>query len=82
MLADPDRGVDLRNVHPLIAELVHRPEGGSDAAMFHALKTTLSFDDALDLREISEWGDSWRAAIQRNADAIAKITRERDADHH
>jgi hypothetical protein len=62
----------LRNVHPLIAELVQKPEGGIDGAMYAALRTTLSLDDALDLAEINAVGMSWHAAAHRNADKLAE----------
>lgn len=36
--------------------------------MFHALSTTLSIDDALDLSEIDNVSRSWRDAAQANAE--------------
>ena len=51
--------------------------------MFLALRTDLTLDDALDLREIDIVGRSWRAAARRNEDEITRIIRARsNANSH
>jgi len=54
-----------------------KPEGGIDPAMYQALHTTLSLDDALDLMEIEEVQRSWHAASRRNDEKVSEILRER-----
>lgn len=66
-MTDPERGILPRNVHPMVARLVARPEGGVDLAMYQALHTTITLDQALDLVEIDDVSRSVRAAAQRNA---------------
>lgn len=53
-------------MHPLIGNLCARPDGGVDHALFLALQTTLSLDDALDLEEIDQVSRSHRDAAQAN----------------
>lgn len=60
------RGIEFANVHPLIANVCSRPEGGVDWALLKAAQETLSLDDLLDIAEIETVGRSWRDAIQGN----------------
>lgn len=55
-------------MHPLIGNLCIRPEGGIDAALFEALSTRLSVDDAFDLAEIDEVGRAHRDAAHANVE--------------
>jgi hypothetical protein len=64
-------------MHPLIGNLVSRPEGGLDAFMYNALNTELSLDDALNLAEIDEVQRSWRDATQANVEERAAVEREK-----
>ena len=57
------------NVHPLIGNLCALPEGGVDVAMYIALTTVLSIEEALDLAEVDDVQKSWRRAFDANAEA-------------
>lgn len=69
-------------MHPVVARLVSRPEGGIDVGMYEALATRLSIDAALDLIEIDNVGRSWRAAETYNNEAVAKLLEERNKVGH
>ena len=74
--------MSIRNVEPMIARLTQRPDGGVDPQMFIALHTpNLSLDRALDLVEIDQWSQSWRAAAQWNSEEIGKILAERNGNN-
>lgn len=66
-------------MHPIVARLVSRPEGGVDPQMYLALHTTLPLDGALDLIEIDDVARSWRAAAMRDSKRLADLIAEANA---
>lgn len=65
-----------------MAQLVLMTDGDLNLAMYQALNTALTLDEALDLLEIDEVGRSWRAAEQRNSDRLNDLIRKNRADSH
>ncbi len=61
-------GLEFDYVSPLVGNLCIRPGGGVDGVLYHALRTYLSIDDALDLAEIDNVDRSWRDAAHANAE--------------
>jgi hypothetical protein len=69
-------GLEPANVHPLVLNLCLRPEGDVNHALYVALHTSMSWDEALDLEEIVIVGRTWRDAAQANAAYWAKARQQ------
>ena len=55
----------------MIGNLVARPDGGVDADLYVRLHTSMPLEEAQDLAEIMDVGNSWRDAYQANGELAA-----------